>query len=123
MNDQRPQQGLSPDARAIINAIYQMDERHKRAEDQKHEENKRQIESILATQRQVKAELEGIARGFPDGDPESHRRYHEQIMEWHELRNKMVREALVNAAKAGGIAGLAWIAYAVWTAFKMEIMR
>ena len=68
-------------------------------------------------------DVAALRDGFPGGDPESHRRYHESIIEWRELRNRMVKEALIKAAQAGSIGALGWIAYAVWTAFKMEIMK
>ena len=71
----------------------------------------------------MQARQDRIIAGFPGGDPESHRRYHETVIEWRELRNKMVREALIHAAKVGGLAGACWIAYAVWMALKMEIMK
>ncbi|NYT44610.1 hypothetical protein H0A64_07190 [Alcaligenaceae bacterium] len=65
----------------------------------------------------------GLARGFPDGDPESHRRYHESIIEWRELRNQMVRDALTHAAKVGGIGAVCWVAYAIWVVLKMEFQK
>ena len=120
---QQQHHGLSGDSQAILKAIHAMDDRHKQAEDQKHAENKRRLDLMADEQRQMKHEIMGIAKGFPDGDPDSHRRYHESVIEWRELRNKMVRDALVNAAKVGGLAGLGWLAFAIWTAFKMEIMR
>lgn len=64
-----------------------------------------------------------IIAGFPGGDPDSHRRYHESVIEWRELRNRMVREALMHAAKVGGLAAIGWIGYSLWIAFKMEIMK
>ena len=105
-------QHLSPDTRAILAALRDQDDK-----------SKQQINSILASQRKLQDEVTSISRGFPDGDPDSHRRYHESVIEWRELRNKMVREALIKAAAVGGIGGIGWIAYAVWTALKMEVMR
>lgn len=67
-------------------------------------------------------EVAAIRSGFPDGDPDSHRRYHESIIEWRELRNKMVREALTHAAKVGFWAAGAWILYAIWLAIKLSFL-
>lgn len=60
---------------------------------------------------------------FPAGDTDGHRRYHESVIEWRELRNRVVRECLVHAAKAGFLAGFAWLLYAIWVSIKMEIFK
>lgn len=96
---------LSPDTRAIITALRET----KNDVDRKMDEVIREV-----------SELRG---GFPDGDPDSHRRYHESIIEWRETRNRLVREALIHAAKVGGFAGAGWVLYALWIAFKMEVTR
>lgn len=64
-----------------------------------------------------------IRNGFPAGDLEGHRRYHQNVIEWQEIRNKMVREALIKAAGAGAIAGAGWIIYALWTAFIFSVTK
>lgn len=120
---QSPGAPLSHDARVIIETIERTEARHKQSEAERHVENQRRLDALAQEQRQMKVEIAGITRGFPDGDPDSHRRYHESVIEWRELRNKMVREALMNAAKVGGVMGLGWVAYAVWVAMKMEIMK
>ena len=103
---------LSPDTRAIINAMS---------------ETKGDMDSKLAevidTQRQLLHDVRELRDGFPDGDAAAHRRYHESLIEWRETRNKLVREALTTAVKAGGLAGIGWVGYALWIAFKMEITR
>lgn len=106
------EQHLSADTRAILAALRERDD-----------QTRKQIDSIIEAQRKLQDDVNLISRGFPDGDPDSHRRYHESVIEWRELRNKMVRDALTHAAKVGGIAGACWVAYALWTAFKMEITR
>lgn len=62
-----------------------------------------------------------LMSGFPANDVEGHRRYHESVIEWRELRNKMVREALVNVAKAGTLAGIGWLGLAIWNAFRFSV--
>ncbi|TAN28853.1 MAG: hypothetical protein EPN31_07530 [Castellaniella sp.] len=96
---------LSDDAIAIIQAVR---------------ETTGGLETKLAA---MKARQDELFEGFPGGDPEAHRRYHESIIEWRELRNRMVKEALVHAAKVGGIGAFGWILYALWTAFKMELTK
>lgn len=96
---------LSEDAIAIIKALRES-----------HIELEKRIAAMQAKQDQ-------LIKGFPDGDPESHRRYHESIIEWRELRNKVVREALLKASAVGGIAAFGWVAYAVWQAIKMELIK
>lgn len=103
---------LSQDTRAIIQALRET-----------KGDVERQIAVMITEQRKIQADVAALRDGFPDGDPDSHRRYHESIIEWRELRNRMVREALVKAAQAGAVGGLGWVAYAVWTAAKMEIMK
>ena len=103
---------LSPDARAIINALRET-----------KGDVERQISVMLTAQKQLQADVTALRNGFPDGDPDRHRRYHESVMEWRDLRNKMVREALIKAAQVGGLAGIGWVAYALWSALKMEIMK
>jgi len=96
---------LSPDTRAIISALR---------------ETKGDVERKLD---ELISEIDELRRGFPDGDPDSHRRYHESLIEWRETRNEMVKAALMHAAKVGGFTGAAWVLYALWIAFKMEITR
>lgn len=114
---------LSPDARAIVQALYAFERRARDREDAKHAETAKQIDRINDTQRDLQSAVKEIASGFPGGDPDAHRRYHETIIEWRELRNRMVKDALIHAAKVGGVGGACWVAYALWTAFKMEITK
>ena len=100
---------LSEDAIAIIAAVQEATRDSTRA-----------IEQRMDVFQEKQAQL---FAGFPGSDPEAHRRYHEAVMEWRELRNKMVREALIHAAKVGGLGAACWVAYALWTVFKMEVTR
>jgi len=84
---------------------------------------KEATENLTKRLEQVQVKQAAIIAGFPDSDPYTHRRYHESVMEWRELRNNMVREALIQAAKVGGLGAIGWVAYAVWQVIKMEIMK
>lgn len=66
---------------------------------------------------------EQILRAFPGEDTDGHRRYHEAVIEWRELRNKMVREALIKVAQGGALAGAGWVALAMWQAFKITVKQ
>ena len=103
---------LTPDTIAIIQAVRET-----------KGDMERQIAVLITEQRKLQSEVQTLRKGFPDGDPESHRRYHETIIEWRELRNRLVRDALVHAAKIGGVGALGWVAYAVWVSFKMGITK
>lgn len=68
-------------------------------------------------------ELEAkLLLSFPNGDTTGHRKYHENIIAWLELRNSLVRESLAMAAKTGGVAALGWIGYALFQAAKMSLV-
>jgi hypothetical protein len=66
---------------------------------------------------------EQLLAGFPAGDIDGHRRYHESVIEWRELRNKMVREALIKVAQGGAMAGAGWVALALWRSFKITVTQ
>jgi len=73
--------------------------------------------------RESSARHKQLLSAYPAEDIEGHRRYHESVIEWRELRNKMVREALIKCASAGALAGLGWLLYAIWLAVKFELSK
>lgn len=83
-------------------------------------DNQRTLIEKVAT---LEATTGKLMSGFPADDVDGHRRYHESVIEWRELRNKMVREALVNVAKAGTLGALGWLALAIWKAFQISVTR
>lgn len=84
--------------------------------DARHTENKSNFQAL-------EEKVDRILGGFPGEDPDAHRRYHESIIEWRELRNRMVRETLIHVTKVGAWAGLGWLLYAIWTVIKMEVKK
>lgn len=96
---------LSADAVAIIKAVHET------------------AVAMQARLSSIEEQQELLLRGFPGGDVDGHRRFHESLIEWRELRNKMVKEALVHAAKVGGIGATGWVLYAIWLAIKMEMIK
>jgi hypothetical protein len=66
---------------------------------------------------------EQVLSAFPAGDTDGHRRYHESVIEWRELRNKLVREALIKVAQAGSVAAFGWVALAIWQSLKLTVKQ
>lgn len=64
-----------------------------------------------------------ILQAFPAGDIDGHRRYHESVIEWRELRNRALKEALVHTAKMGSFGALGWLAYAAWKSFLITVKQ
>lgn len=81
------------------------------------------VEGVKQRDTEDRATIEKILAGFPAGDFDSHRRYHESAIEWRELRNKMVREGLIKVAQAGALAGALALAGVIWKAFKMSVIQ
>jgi hypothetical protein len=81
------------------------------------------MEELKAESSQHKAAYARLLGGFPADDIEGHRRYHESVIEWRELRNKLVREALTKMVGAGVLAGFGWLALAFWQAFKVTVTK
>lgn len=79
------------------------------------------LTELRDTQRDIIQRLDSIARGFPAGDYEGHRRYHEAVIERMELRNKLVRSALEKVVQAGALSAFGWLAVAMWQYFKLNV--
>jgi len=71
----------------------------------------------------LQATNERLLSGFPAEDVEGHRRYHESVIEWRELRNKLAREALVKIASAGALGAAGWLLLAIWQSFRITVQR
>ena len=81
------------------------------------------VEALSAKVSRQEVSTARLLSGFPADDVEGHRRYHESVIEWRELRNKLVREALVKVASAGALAAFGWLALAIWQSFKITVAR
>ena len=64
-----------------------------------------------------------LLQAFPAGDTDGHRRYHQSVIEWRELRNKLVREALIKVAQSSALMAFGWVALAVWQSFKLTVKQ
>lgn len=81
------------------------------------------VEGVRARDIDDRAAIDKLLTGFPGGDFDGHRRYHESVIEWRELRNKLVREALIKVTQAGALAGAGWVALAIWQSFKLTVKQ
>jgi hypothetical protein len=81
------------------------------------------VEALSAKVTHLEATNKRLLSGFPADDVEGHRRYHESVIEWRELRNKLVREALIKIASAGALGATGWLLLAMWQTFKITVQR
>ncbi|TQK10262.1 hypothetical protein [Herbaspirillum sp. SJZ107] len=81
------------------------------------------IDALNVKTSQSEAAITRLLSGFPADDVEGHRRYHESVIEWRELRNKLVREALTKMVGAGALAAIGWLVLAFWQAFKVTVTK
>jgi len=81
------------------------------------------IDALNLKTAQSEAAITRLLSGFPADDVEGHRRYHESVIEWRELRNKLVREALTKMVGAGALAAIGWLVLAFWQAFKVTVTK
>lgn len=89
-----------------------------------HSNNEKNLENALSQHiNESRERSELIIKGFAGCDLDGHRRYHETIIEWRELRNKIVRESLINAAKAGFLGAIIWVSWALFNALKLEFFK
>jgi hypothetical protein len=62
-----------------------------------------------------------ILKGFPDGDPDGHRRYHEEVIQQMADRRKLRQELLTHLLKASSWPALFGVCYVLWKYFKTQI--
>lgn len=71
----------------------------------------------------MQASTDKLMTGFPAQDVDGHRRYHESVIEWRELRNKLVREALQKMVGTGALAAAGWLLLAIWQSLKITVKQ
>jgi hypothetical protein len=64
-----------------------------------------------------------LARGFPGNDIEGHRRYHESLISWHNLRNQVLRAALEKVVQAGALASFVFLGKLLWDWLMLEVKK
>lgn len=88
--------GLSQDAKAILVAVHEMQADLRRETDAKFD----------ALQKEMLAVSASVKTGFPGGDYDGHRRYHELIIEREEQRQLIRREVITHLIKGSTWAAL-----------------
>lgn len=81
------------------------------------------ISQVERDSEETLARVNALMLGFPGGDMDGHRRYHEGVIEWQALRNRLVLSALEKMAGAGALAGFGWLLYAIWITVRMEVKK
>jgi hypothetical protein len=64
-----------------------------------------------------------ILKGFPQGDPDGHRRYHEEVMQQMAERRKLRQELLTHLLKASSWPALVGVCYVLWRYFKTQLLN
>lgn len=84
-----------------------------------HEEGQevdRRVEAA-ATLARIEEKLDQLMRGFPGGDPDGHRRYHEAMIERANARTEFLRKLTFELAKWGLLGFAAWCGHELWVSF------
>jgi hypothetical protein len=68
---------------------------------QRHTENTSTLEVVQKELRLVIDRVDDLAKGFPEGDPEGHRRFHEVLIERATARTRFYEELRTELAKRG----------------------
>jgi hypothetical protein len=91
-------------------------------------EHKELMQSIAVSMNLIRAELAEntrsigqILKGFPEGDPDGHRRYHEEVIQQMSERRKLRQEILTHLLKASSWPALAGVCYVLWKYFKSQV--
>ncbi len=61
-----------------------------------------------------------IKKGFPDGDLDAHRRYHEEMIEYMQERRRFFADFRSKSLQAVLWAGLGWLGAAAWQLLKAK---
>ena len=92
------------------------------------EEYKKWMETIATSLELIRTELSEntrsisqILKGFPESDPDGHRRYHEEVLLQMSERRKFRQEIMTHLAKASAWPALLAITYAVWQWFRSQV--
>ncbi|MEX3972264.1 hypothetical protein [Paraburkholderia caribensis] len=90
---------------------------------ERHVENTSSLEVLEKDLKVVIERVDDLARGFPDGDWEGHRRYHEAVIQKMEARTKFYDDLRTELAKKGLWALLVLVGIAVWQYIKTRVTQ
>jgi hypothetical protein len=103
--------------RAVVRAVDSLRDEN----DQRHVENRSDNEVQARKLDEVIRRVDDLHKGFPAGDWEGHRRYHETLIERAEARTKFYDDLRVELAKKGIWALLALLGIALWQYIKSKV--
>lgn len=93
-------------------------------------EHKEMMSAIIAGMESMRAELaentrtiSQILKGFPEGDPDGHRRYHEEVIQQAAERRMLLQEVRMHLLKAASWPALAGAFYVMWQYFKSQVTK
>lgn len=93
--------GLSSDAKAIIEAVRAVQASQDNARVDLETRYEALQRELIAVQREMLAVSAVMKTGFPGGDLEGHRRYHEDVIDRRARSREFWRDILLNTAKGG----------------------
>lgn len=90
---------------------------------QRHTENTTSLEVVQKELKIVIDRVDDLAKGFPDGDWDGHRRYHEVVIRKMEARTKFYEDLRMKLLDRGIWALLAFVGAAVLYYVKSKFVR
>ena len=105
---------LSADAKALLVAMQAMQQ-------QQQLRDAEQQDQRTALQREIMALSAAVKTGFPDGDLDGHRRYHELLIEEALERKKMRSAIFIHVAKSSTWALILGLLAVLWIGFKKKL--
>ncbi|SDI65500.1 hypothetical protein SAMN04487926_12165 [Paraburkholderia steynii] len=90
---------------------------------QRHVENTSSLEVLEKDLKVVIERVDDLARGFPDSDPEGHRRAHEALIRKAEERAALYKALREELAKKGLWALVLLLGIAVWQYIKTKVTQ
>ena len=68
-------------------------------------------------------EMERLARGFLNDDPEAHMREHKASQDMRQIRIDIVKDIIKKSASGGFFLGIGYLFWALWEAIKLEMRK
>jgi hypothetical protein len=91
--------------------------------DERHEENVGRNDGINEQLRVLSDKVDDLSKGFPNNDPDGHRRAHESLIKKNEQRAELYQAIRAELLSNGIWAALGFVALAVWVAFKAKVIQ
>jgi hypothetical protein len=105
------------DLRAVVEALDSLRDEI----GQRHTENTDTLEVVEKKLEVVIERVDDLAKGFPEGDAEGHRRYHEALIEKAKARTRLYEQLLEKLMEKGIWALLLLLAFSLWQYIKAQV--